>query len=257
MINTSQKKISHLLRSLGLKRNDTVMFHVSSFSFGKIENGIEGFFNVCKKIVGEEGNIIVPTFTYSFRRNKIFDVINTPSYPLIGKFPELVRLKKDSYRSIDPIFSIACYGPQKKDLMKRDNINCFGNDSIYDRLFKKNILIINLGISYTTGCTAFLHLEKLAKVFYREDKYFYGKTIDYNGNLINDKAIHFIRKNEIFKSFVINREKVGRILEEKKISKCIKYGYGKHLSMRFIPFGETVINILKKNPNAMLAKINE
>ena len=58
MIKTSVNKIVDILKSLGLKRNDSVMLHVSSFSLGRIEGGIKGIFQASKKIIGEEGNII-------------------------------------------------------------------------------------------------------------------------------------------------------------------------------------------------------
>ena len=92
----------------------------------------------------------------------------------------------------------------------------FWRKSVFDKLFEKNILVINLGISYTTGLTAFLHLEKKANVFYRHDKLFKGKTIDYKGQKILDSAIHFIKREKIFKNLEVTEKKLVRFLKGKK-----------------------------------------
>ena len=155
---------------------------------------------------------------------------------------------------MDPLFSFSCIGPEKKNLLNRESINCFGKNSVYEKLFKKNILVINLGISYSTGLTAFLHLEKEANVFYRNDKIFKGITIDYKGKKIFDKAVHFVKKDKIFEKFKNNREKVGEILERKKISKFIIKNNHKHFSLNLQNFGNEVLKLLSKEPGIMLEK---
>lgn len=256
MIKTSQKKLIELLKFLDVKKNDTIMVHCSSLSFGRIEGGIKGLYLACKQVIGKEGNLIVPTFTYSFRRNQIFNSAISPSFPLIGAFSELIRNKEKSIRSEDPLFSMSCIGPDSEYLMKRRSKNCFGKNSTYDLLLKKNILFVNLGITYSTGLTAFIHLENISNVNYRKNKDFLGLSVK-NGKTVKDKAIHFVKSEKIFKNYITNREKVGEILEKKKISKFTKYGYGKHFSLRFKPFSNEVLNILKKDPYAMLKKIRE
>ena len=254
MIHTSKKELINLFKFLGLKKRSNVLFHTSLIPFGKIEGGVRSIYDCAKKIIGEEGNIIVPSFSYSYRRNKIFDVRKTPSYPLIGIFSEHVRKKAGSYRNLDPLFSFTCVGPDKKKLINRGSINCFGEKSVYEKLFEKNILVINLGISYTTGLTAFLHLEKKANVFYRHDKLFKGKTIDYKGQKILDSAIHFIKREKIFKKFRSNREKVGEILERKKISKFVIKNNHKHFSINLKDFQNEVLTLLSKKKDIMLEK---
>ena len=254
MIRTSKNELTTLLKFLGLKKKSNVLFHTSLIPFGKIEGGVSSIYNCAKKIVGEEGNIIVPTFSYSYRRKKIFDVRKTPSYPLIGVFSEFIRKKAHSYRNLDPLFSFACIGPKKKELLYRENINCFGKNSVYEKLFNKDILVISLGISYSTGLTAFLHLEKEANVFYRVDKIFKGNTIDHKGKKIIDNAVHFIRREKIFKHFQTNREKVWEILEKKKISKFIVKNNHKHFSLNLQNFGNEVLKLLSKKPDIMLEK---
>ena len=255
MIKTKKKELITLFKSLGLKKNNNVLFHTSLIPFGKIEGGVGSIFEAAKKIIGDEGNIIVPTFTYSFRRKQVYNIKKSPSYPLIGLFSEHVRKKKNSYRNTDPLFSFSCIGPDKKKLILRKSINCFGKNSVYERLFKKDILIINLGIKYSTGLTAFMHLEKEANVFYRKDKIFTGKTLDLNGNLIKDKAKHFIKVKSVFKNYRTYREGIGEILEKKKISKYVIRNKHKHFSLKLKNFREEVLEQITKKPDLMLKKI--
>ena len=254
MINTKKKDLKTLFTLLGLKKKTNVLFHTSLLNFGKIEGGVKSIYNCARDIIGEEGNIIVPTFTYSYRINKVFDVNKSKSYPMIGVFSENIRNMRDSYRNTDPLFSFCCTGPDKQKLIERKSINCFGNKSVYVKLQKKNILIVNLGITYSTGLTAFLHIEKLANVSYRKDKIFSGTSINHQGKKIFDKAKHFIRDDLFFKSHITNRERVGKILEKKRISKVVKKKNHKHFSVKFNEFSEEVYNLLIKKPHIMIEK---
>ena len=84
-------------------------------------------------------------------------------------FFRIFKKKKNSERSLDPLFSMSCIGPDSKKLMKRDSNNCFGKKSTFDKIVKKNSLVVGLGISYSTGLPIFMHAEKIAKVFYRQN----------------------------------------------------------------------------------------
>lgn len=254
MIKTSKKDLTDLLISLGLKKKTNVLFHSSLLHFGKIEGGINSLYTCARNIIGDEGNIIVPTFTYSYRINKVFNVKKSKSYTMIGAFSEHIRKKKNSFRNTDPLFSFSCIGPDKKKLIERKSLNCFGKNSVYEKLQKKNILIINLGITYSTGVTAFIHLEKLANISYRKDKIFRGISINHQGKKIVDKAKHFIKDEKFFKSHKTNREKVGIILEKKGISKAISKRNCKHFSLKFSEFSEEVYNLLVKKPFLMIEK---
>lgn len=228
------------------------MVHSSIFTLGKIENGLSGLYQAFRKILGEKGTLMVPTFTYSFRRNQIFDVRNTPTGAEIGSFAEYIRKLPGAIRSTDPLFSMAAIGPQAEDLMERTSHRCFGKDSIYEKIFSANALFVALGITYSTGITAFLHLENLAGIDYRREMRFDGQSIGYDGKIYDDWAIHFARDEEKYPSAYTNRDPLGYQMEELGISKAVDFGSGHHIALRAQSFKECVLSKLAKDPHLML-----
>ena len=64
-----------------------------------------------KKLIGKNGTIIIPTFTYSFTRTRKFDVLKSKSE--IGNFSENYRLIYPRNRTSHPIFSCIIIGKNK------------------------------------------------------------------------------------------------------------------------------------------------
>lgn len=252
MTRTSIKEIEVLLRLLGLKRNDRVMVHSSLFSLGIIENGINGFHQALMNVIGDEGTIIVPAFTHSFRQGKIFDILQTPSEKSLGLYSEYIRKKSNSVRSSDPLFSMVASGPDAQELMIRTSINCFGVGSVYERLFEANVRYLAIGITYSTGLSAFMHLEKLASVPYRNDLFLSGRSINASGQEYDDSAVHFARDESAFyRTGRTNREPMGVMLEEAKVSLSANFKNGRHFSLLSKPFEQFVLTKLEKNPLMM------
>ena len=79
MIRTTKQDLINLFRALEINSGDTVVAHTALFSLGLIEDGVGGFYNSLRNVIGDNGTLIVPTFTYSFRRNEIFDIKNSAS----------------------------------------------------------------------------------------------------------------------------------------------------------------------------------
>ena len=79
MQRTTINDLQHLFLELGLKKNQDVLMHTSLISLGIIEEGVKGFYKSLRNTLGPEATIIVPTFTYSFRKKEVFDIKNTPA----------------------------------------------------------------------------------------------------------------------------------------------------------------------------------
>ena len=252
MTRTSIKDIEKLLRGLGLQKNDRVMVHSSLFSLGIIENGIDGFHQALLNVIGDEGTIIVPAFTHSYRQGKIFDLLQTPSEKSLGMYSEYIRKKSSSVRSADPLFSMAASGPDAHELMIRTSINCFGTGSVYERLFEANVRYLAIGITYSTGLSAFMHLEKLANVPYRKDLFLTGRSINAEGQEYDDSAIHFARdENEFYQTGRTNREPMGVMLEDAKVSLAANFKNGRHFALLSKPFEQFVLSKLENDPMMM------
>jgi len=230
------------------------MVHCSSFMFGKIEGGIQNLHNLLKTNLGKNNTLIYPSFTYSFRRNEIFNISKTPCDNNIGMLSEIARNDSKSFRNNDPLFSLVAIG-EDKYIIERDKKSCFGVNSIYEKLFKKNFFILSLGVELTNGISEFMHIEKLAKVPYRYDRIFKGISVSKENIIFKDYANHFTRNENFFKKFKQNREKFGNELIKKKVMKKMLYGYGKILLINGKNFLDLTLNKLQNNKYFMLDKI--
>ena len=87
MIKTKNIDIQNLVVDLGICKGDYVMIHADMISLGVIENNAKDLINILLKIVGSNGLILTPSFTFSFSINKIFDV--EKSITKVGTFSKI------------------------------------------------------------------------------------------------------------------------------------------------------------------------
>ena len=248
---TSIQELQAILVQLGVETGDVVMMHSAVFTLGIVEDGLAGVYQAFRNVLGRDGTLIVPTFTYSFRRGEIFDVRNTPCPKVLGAFSEHVRGAEGAVRSADPLFSMAAIGPEAEELMRRPSNRCFGHGSVYETLFARNMLILAIGITYDTGISAFMHLERLANVEYRRDLLLDGTTVGPDGAAYVDSAVHFERNVEKFPGGRRDRIPFGLEMERHGVSNAIDYGSGRHVAIRAKPFEAFTLERLSRDPWAM------
>ena len=190
----NQDDVRKALVNVGLKRGDIAFSHSNIGYFGIPEGG-GGTSNIERilldtilEIIGPEGTFIVPTFTYSFPKAKFFDKNETPS--VCGILTEIVRKHPQSYRSDDPIFSVAAIGKFAQEFTGNVSKECFGKDSFWDRFYRENGLILNMNLGVPT--TYFHYVERSLNVPYRYNKAFLVKII-INGKLDIRETIYFCR----------------------------------------------------------------
>ena len=114
---TKSKDLNLALRKIGLKKDDNIFCHSNLGFFGRMKD-INNKNELCKifyknifEIIGVKGNLIVPTFSYSYFKNENY-IINSQSQIWVFFLNGLEKNKK-SVRSNDPNFSISCIGPEK------------------------------------------------------------------------------------------------------------------------------------------------
>jgi aminoglycoside 3-N-acetyltransferase len=171
------------LASLPLKQGDTLFLHSNIGFFGR-PSGIrdsgtlcEMFFDALMRRIGSRGTVVVPTFTYSFQRNRVFNPDATTSE--MGLFSEWIRAHVDAKRSCDPSYSVASIGDKAQLLTKNMPENSFSHEGFFGRFLEENGVVLNL--NFDAGST-FLHdLERELNVSYRFDKTFEG-FIEQGGN---------------------------------------------------------------------------
>ena len=110
-------------------------------------------------------NIIVPAFTYSFTKNKIFDLELSKSE--VGVFSEIFRLKYSNHRTNDAIFSFCHLKNFEKEYKNINFKAAFIKNSIWEYFYKKNITIVNIGLDHLI-ISLIHYIEYICKVPYRK-----------------------------------------------------------------------------------------
>jgi len=194
----SSADITAALRDLGVKPTDALFVHsdvrnclrvAGATRDQKLDTIIEGLAEAVP-----DGALIMPTFSYSFCRNELFDVENTPS--AVGVLTEHFRRRPGTRRTTDPIFSTAVMGSlptaQEADLFAVGDKDCFGEHSVFAYLRQADAMQVCLG---TAACTFIHHVEQRARVPYRYFKDFRG-VVAHGGTLSLTTARYFVRPLE-------------------------------------------------------------
>jgi len=197
--------------------------------------------------LGPKGTLILPTFTYSFTKNEIFDVLGTPS--TVGMITEVFRLRKNTKRSMDPIFSVACSGWDSNWYALSDSEECFGKDSVFGRLHQKNGWLVGFGCPFDR--ITFTHYaEKNENVDYRYDKEFSGIKIDANGLQISSRSKYFVR--DLTRKTHVSLDLLKTILQEKQMVSFAIFGRIKNWAVRSNDFYQEAKCLLANKPNGMI-----
>jgi len=174
----SKQTLVSALRTAGITPGDIVFSHVGLGMLGFPEGGggmpraallLDQAFS---EVLGPEGTLLLPTYSYSFCKNEPFDPGTTPSD--VGEFTEYFRTRPGVVRSLDPIFSVAGRGPKAAELFADLPRDCFGRDCIYERLVHAGAKICNVGVGFRYA-TFIHHAEQSFGVPYRYLKLFIGK----------------------------------------------------------------------------------
>jgi len=243
------------LKSIGIKPSDIFIIHmdagaVAQFNYKKSIVNLKKFSNELINYIGKEGTIIVPTFSYSFIQNKIYNLKKTPSE--VGQFSEYFRRKKNIKRSEHPIFSVAVYGKFSKVFLSKNLNDCFGENTIFDELKKRNAKIVCFGCSLDR-ITFVHHVEQFNGVKYRYFK-------NFEGHIVNNRIKKFIRTRYFVRKLNIpsktNLKKFERVCKRDKVLKEGTFGRFAIKSIKTKDFFKIASNLLKKNPYSLIEKGN-
>jgi len=188
----TKKNIKAVIINSGIKKGDNIFCHTDLSKLKKLDFDYsllpKLIYKTIMKVLGKNGTLVVPTFTYSFCNKEVFDVknFNTPC----GSFSNYVKNLKDSKLYADPNVSVAIIGKNKRYFSKNPTVNTYDLNSFFDRFFKKGGKICNINLDVTS---TFIHyFERKLRVKYRFDKVFNGK-IKFKNKLIKRKSIIFVR----------------------------------------------------------------
>ena len=175
--------IMHGLRSAGIQSGMTVFSHANIAFFGRVANAetmadlTKLLIGVFDEVLGPDGTLVLPVFTYSFGSDKIekrFDLQNSMS--ATSGMGNWLITHGEGTRSADPMLSVVARGAKAVDITSKIDRTCFGPDSIWARLHAADAMICNLNLD--SGST-FLHwVERELNVRYRSDIPMSGEIVD-------------------------------------------------------------------------------
>jgi|GEM_PF-2420094 len=220
----SSHDLVKVLRSLPIQWENArnVVIHSSLSSFGVLNQDRRDFFSHFISIFPKQANLFFPTFSYSYRRNLIFNQSNYHSsvYKDMGALSKMACESQFGNQSNCPLFSYYIIGPDADQLSRLVSVECFGDQSLFSTFFQENSYLLGLGITYSTGITPFVYIERSANVPFRFNLSLSGYRVNpISGNCESDTVIHFARDELSFPELVSNsREAIGFEMENRGIS---------------------------------------
>lgn len=206
---------------IGIKAGDMICVHTEIFNLGipllTKNEYLKALIECFLEILTNNGTLVMPTFSYSFCKNEIYD--KNKSKCTVGLLNNFFRKLPEVTRSNDPIFSFAAYG-LKANLFQVENNSCFGKNSGYDILTKNNAKIVYLGADWAH---TFIHyIEEQIGVDYRYFKTFQGYIIDENNQKYEKKINYYVRCLD--KPSELNLSTITKLLEESGSLKKKSFG---------------------------------
>ncbi len=243
----SADQLQDFLTNLGVKSGDILMVHSSTKGFEAFNGKITDIIDVLKKIVGENGTLLMPTMPFTgtaieyAQSGKIFDVKKTPSR--MGIISELFRRMPEVRRSAHPTHAVAAWGALADELLAEHH-NCTtpcGRQSPYGRLLDVNgkILLLGTGI----GVLTFFHaveeiLEKHLPISpFTEEKFMMQSKTESN-KLVKTET-------RLFNPYVSKRRNLDVLIPELKSK-----GYWRESKLG-------MLNVVLLNANDVLNVITE
>jgi len=248
----TKKDIIDALIGVGLHRGDNIFNHSNLGFFGILKGAKDkndyctSFKNAIFDVIGTEGTLVVPTFTYSFCWNKVYDKEKTEG--LCGIFSEFVRKNSSSFRSDDANFSVSALGKNAKFFTDNIPSNPFEKNSFWDRFFSRDGKICNF--NFDAGSTFFHYAEKQIGVPYRYDKPFAGKSL-IEGKLVTKTFYHYVRdpKNpDVYPDFT----KLDKKARELGLAKVANLGRGQVVCISVKDTFNLIKKEIIKNPNFLI-----
>jgi len=167
------------LVKVGVVAGDGLLIHSALQFLGKPEDGQGMYLDVIEKLIGEEGTLVVPSFTFAFARGEAFDRRKSPSEGM-GSFSEFVRKDQRARRTSHPMQSIALIGKHAQKLSELESASAFDDGSAFDSILDLDFKLLLLGADIQAASIVH-YSEQRAEVPYRYWKDFKGKVWGQDG----------------------------------------------------------------------------
>lgn len=247
--------IVQAFRNAGVKRGDLLMLHSDSIVLAQLppatqEERCALFFDALDQLLGPEGTLILPTFSYSFTKNETFNVRTTPS--TVGLLTNHFRAMAGVLRSEDPNFSIAARGPLAREATVIRSDDCFGPQSVFAWLERQDAWLGGMGCAIDRF--TFVHyLEQKANVNYRYHKEFSGVIEGYDETW-TERVRYFVR--DVERQTALDLRQVRALLLKQGTMQVEPVGRVALSLTRCSQFMAATMALLESNPSALIVEGN-
>ncbi len=152
----TRKDVTDALKRLGIEETDTVIFHSSLKSFGKVEDGPVGIIDGIKEAL-KEGTVVFPALvsTEFHKAYENWDIDNTPSE--VGLIAETFRKQEGVLRSDQATHSVTAMGKHAEYITSghcdgKERFGVFGNTpfshtSPWQKMYDLDGKVVMLGVT--------------------------------------------------------------------------------------------------------------
>jgi len=235
----------------GVGRGDVLMLHADAIALAQLprmsaQARFEVLFDALYDVLGPEGTLVLPTFTYSFTKGEPFEAAVTPS--AVGLVTEAFRTQPGVRRSQDPIFSVAARGRLADRFAEAASDDCFGPNSAFALLAAQDAWLACLGCSLDR--LTFTHyVEQAAGVDYRYFKTFTGVRLE-GGVETPASTRYFVR--DLDRDTVIDLSRLKAELIEASALATAAVGRVALSAVRCSAFQTAAAALLARNPSGLI-----
>ena len=153
MTEVTEGDIVEGLRRLGVGAGDVLFCHSSLSSFGRVQGGAEAVIRALISVVGEEGTVAMPTFSYNFPSERPpFDPATSPS--VVGRVTEVFRTWPGTLRTSQPTHSVSARGPRAEFITRPyGNLRPYDKHGPFGKLYRLGARILFLGCGMSPNST--------------------------------------------------------------------------------------------------------
>jgi len=247
----SSGDIVEAFQRCGVRPGDVLMLHADAMVLAQLptmppEARFDLLFDVLDAVLGPDGTLVMPTFTYSFTKGDPFEAATTPS--AVGLLTEAFRTRPGVRRSRDPIFSVAARGRLADRFAQAATDDCFGPGSAFALLAEQDAWLGCLGCSLDR--VTFTHyVEQTAGVDYRSFKTFTGVRIE-DGVEAPTSIRYFVRDLERATAIDLSRLKAA-LTETGRLATAAVGRVGLS-AVRCSDFETTAATLLAHNPSGLI-----
>ena len=246
--------VTDALISIGVRPGSVVLVHpdaivAAQFPLMPNEQRLDLLIEAIETAIGGDGTLVMPAFSYSFTKGEPFDICNTPS--AVGMVTERFRTRPGVRRTSDPIFSFACRGPMARELCALPVNECFGAESVFGTMHRRNADIVCLGCSMSRA--TFVHyVETVHGVDYRYRKAFSGTVISANGKTAECSVVYNVR--DLARRSDADLRRLQKRLADDGKSRTAEVGRSRIMAVTASDLFDTAWKMLDENPVSLIAE---